>query len=253
MTRTGWPAACALALGGIGYSSWVLEGVLNTGVDPVNSFLSELYAEGKPHRDLFATTEQITGLLVVVAAVCGLAGRPRRSRTTIGWVALLCFGAATIADALVPLGGCRGARSCTASRGLFPQLYQPHALTSTLAVTSIALAVLVFTASAWRNRRWPLVRTAGLVVLSAGVAATLWMLVGDNLPGHHALGIAQRAQVGSISLWLLLFAAALARENRTVTRTRRRRSRRTPTARVPRPPRANLRRRSGIRPRRRQS
>ena len=40
------------------------------------------------------------------------------------------------------------------------------------------------------------------------------MLVADNLPGDYALGIAQRIQVGSMSLWLITLAAAVILEGR---------------------------------------
>ncbi|WP_063712725.1 DUF998 domain-containing protein [Nocardia concava] len=206
-------AAVALLVAGTCYSSWVLESVLNTGVDPANSFLSELYAEGKPHRRAFATAEQIAGAMAAFAAVCGLVRGPWRSWTTIGWLALLCFGAATIADTLLPLRACPPGRICGAGRELFPQLHQPHAFTSTLAVTSIAVAAFVLTGFARRSGCWPVVRTAGLAALVVGILATLWMLVGDNLSGHFALGIAQRVQVGSISLWMMAFAVALSSEN----------------------------------------
>ncbi|WP_084760531.1 DUF998 domain-containing protein [Nocardia mangyaensis] len=63
---------------------------------------------------------------------------PRRRLTTIGWVALLCFGASTIADALFPLHDCDpGDSTCGGDSGLFPQLHHPHALTSTLAAAAI--------------------------------------------------------------------------------------------------------------------
>lgn len=208
--------AFAIAVAGLCYSSWVLEFVLPIDTDPVNSFLSELDAEGKPYREVFATADKLVGLLLIPAAIGGLLVFRRRRLTTVGWVALACFGASTIADAVLPLRDCDPAVSACGG-GLFPQLHQPHALTSTLAVTSIAVAAFAFSAAAYRYRRWWILREFGVVVLVVGSAATIWMLVADNLSGSYALGIAQRIQVGSMSLWLLALAAAVLVEAREWT------------------------------------
>lgn len=210
-----WLIAAAIALAGLCYSSWVLEFVLPIDADPVNSFLSELDAEGKPYREVFATGDKIAGFLLIPAAVGGLLLFPRRRLSTVGWVALGCFGAATIADALLPLRDCTPDESgCGDPSELFPQLHQPHALTSTLAVTSLAIAVFAFSLAAFRYHRWRILREFGLVALVLGAAATIWMLVADNLSGDYALGIAQRIQVGSMSVWLLTLAVAVVVEGK---------------------------------------
>ncbi len=210
--------AAAIAVAGLCYSSWVLEFVLPIDTDPVNAFLSELDAEGKPYREVFATADKLVGLLLIPAALGGLLVFRRRALTTTGWLALLCFGAATIADAMLPLRDCDPTVSaCGGDSGLFPQLHQPHALTSTLAVTSIAVAAFAFSVAAYRYHRWWILREFGVVVLVVGSAATIWMLVADNLSGSYALGIAQRIQVGAMSLWLLALAAAVLVESREWT------------------------------------
>ncbi|MFB7877335.1 DUF998 domain-containing protein [Nocardia sp. NPDC056064] len=209
--------ALAIAAAGLCYSSWVLEFVLPIHVDPVDTFLSELDAEGKPYREVFATADKLVGLLLIPAALGGLLVFRRRALTTTGWLALLCFGASTIADAMLPLHDCDPAVSDCGDSGLFPQLHQPHALTSTLAVTSIAVAAFAFSAAAYRYHRWAILREFGVVVLLVGSAATIWMLVADNLSGSYALGIAQRIQVGAMSLWLLALAAAVLVEAREWT------------------------------------
>ncbi|MEV0296518.1 DUF998 domain-containing protein [Nocardia sp. NPDC050710] len=209
--------AAAIAIAGLCYSSWVLEFVLPIHVDPVDTFLSELDAEGKPYREVFATADKIVGALLMPAAIGGLLVFPRRRLTTVGWVALFCFGAATIADVLLPLRDCTPEDNSAcggAGSELFPQLHQPHALTSTLAVTSIAVAVFAFSLAAYRYHRWRILREAGVIILALGAAATVWMLVADNLTGNYALGIAQRIQVGAMSLWLITLAAAVVLEGR---------------------------------------
>ena len=210
--------ALAIAIAGLCYSSWLLEFVLPIDTDPVNNFLSELDAEGKPYREVFGTADKVVGLLLIPAALGGLLVFRRRRLTTIGWTALLCFGASTIADALLPLHDCDpGDSTCGGDSGLFPQLHQPHALTSTLAVTSIAVAAFAFSAAAYRYHRWRILREFGLAVLILGSAATIWMMVADNLSGSYALGIAQRIQVGTMSLWLLALATAVLLEAREWT------------------------------------
>ncbi len=236
-----WCIAAAIALAGLCYSSWVLEFVLPLGLNPVTSFLSELDAVGRPYGWVFSTADTISGSLALAAALAGLFAFSRRPLSTVAWVALGCFGAATIADAQWPLRPCA---DCGSDSGLFPQLHQVHALTSTLAVTSIFVAMIAFSLAAFRYRRWPILRHSGLWILGLGSAVTTWMLIADNLPGNYALGIAQRIQVGSMSLWLIALAVQIwvaeralnddepARRPATAaprTRPRRRRpSRRTP-------------------------
>ncbi|MFI5778614.1 DUF998 domain-containing protein [Nocardia sp. NPDC051570] len=201
-----WCIAAAIALAGICYSSWVLEFVLPLGLNPVRSFLSELDAQGRSYGWVFSAADTITGTLALVAALAGLFAFSLRPLSTLAWVALGCFGAATIADAQWPLRPCD---DCQADSGLFPQLHQIHALTSTLAVTSIFVAMIGFSVAAFRYRRWPILRHAGLWILVLGSVVTIWMLIADNLPGNYALGIAQRIQVGSMSLWLIALAVQI--------------------------------------------
>lgn len=202
--------ALAIAIAGLCYSSWLLEFVLPIDTDPVNDFLSELDAEGRPYREVFGSADKLVGLLLIPAGVGGLLVFRRRRLTTIGWSALLCFGASTIADTLLPLRDCApGDTACGGDSGLFPQLHQPHALTSTLAVTSIAVAAFAFSAAAYRYHRWRILREFGIAVLLVGSAATIWMMVADNLSGSYGLGIAQRIQVAAMSVWLLALAAAV--------------------------------------------
>lgn len=63
--------ASAIALAGLCYSSWVLQFVLKIDLDPVDSFLSELDAEDKPYRLVFATADMISGALLMPAAIGG--------------------------------------------------------------------------------------------------------------------------------------------------------------------------------------
>jgi hypothetical protein len=201
--------AVAVAVAGVCYSSWVLEFVLPIGADPVRTFLSELDVPGGAYAGVFSAADTVTGVLALVAGISGLYAFSPRSVSTVGWAALACFGASTIADARWPLYTCPPDRCPPVDDGLFPQLHHIHALTSTLAVMAIFLAMIAFSAAAFRYRRWPILRHCGLTILIAGSAVTAWMLIADNLPGNYALGIAQRIQVGSMSLWLVALAVQI--------------------------------------------
>ncbi len=203
--------AVAIAVAGIAYSSWLLEFVLDTGLDPTNSFLSELDAIGQPYREVFSTADTITGCLLVVSSLFALLRLPRRRLTNVGWCALLVFGAATIADARLPIGCIpTPVQSCGSEpSGLFPQLHHIHALTSTIAVNAIFVAMIAFSFAAYRYRMLPVLRVIGLALLVIASVTTAWMLIADNLTGDYNLGIAQRAQVGAMSLWLVALGFAV--------------------------------------------
>ncbi|WP_084530454.1 DUF998 domain-containing protein [Nocardia miyunensis] len=212
-----WAIAVAIAVAGVCYSSWVLEFVLPLGANPVRSFLSELDARGRADAWVFTAGDTITGTFALVAGIAGLVAFARRRLSTVGWVALACFGASTIADAQWPLHTCTPDPCPPSDDGMFPQLHQIHALTSTLAVMSIFVAMIAFSAAAFRYRRWPILRHSGLWILILGSGVTTWMMIADNLPGNYALGIAQRIQVGSMSLWLVALAVQIFVAERTVS------------------------------------
>lgn len=203
--------AVAIAVAGIAYSSWILEFFLDTGLDPTNSFLSELDALGRPYREVFSYADTLTGSLAVLASLAGLLLLPRRPLITTGWIAFLIFGASTIADARLPISCIpTPVHPCgTEPSGLFPQLHHAHALTSTIAVFGIFIAMIAFSWAAFRYRAWPVLRVVGLAFLVICAVTAAWMLIADNLPGDYALGVAQRIQVGTMSLWIVTLGVAV--------------------------------------------
>lgn len=206
-----------LAIAAVTYSSWVLEFVLPTGLSPTESFLSELEGYGRPFRYVFSTADKIAGASAVVAAVFGWISHAHyRDRfVSAGWIALGVFGLWTIADAASPVG-CLirpGTHCPTPYHGMFAQLHNLHALTSTVAVNAIFVAMFALTL-AGRRMNWTAVRMPGAIVLTITSLATAWMLIADNLPHDFALGWAQRVQVGGMSLWLLTLAWAVSRPER---------------------------------------
>ncbi|ORI24361.1 DUF998 domain-containing protein [Rhodococcus sp. 1168] len=202
-----------LTFTGVLYSAWVAEFFLDTGLDPARSFLSELDAADQPYKKFFGTADLITGLLLVLASVLGLYWSKRHRLTTPGWIALGIFGIATIADSQLPIECvAENDPSCPVEpSGLFPQLHHIHALTSTIAVFAVFTAMLAFTVASFRYRSMPLLCIAGTAVLIITSAATAWLMIADNLPGEYRLGIAQRIQVGGISLYLILLGVSVGR------------------------------------------
>ncbi|MDL9938129.1 DUF998 domain-containing protein [Gordonia sp. ABSL1-1] len=208
-------AGVLIAIAGICYSSWVLEFCWPSPFDPMRTFLSELDSEHRPHRLVYVAGDVTTGVCSLLAGILLLVPRPavRRAIPITAIAALAAFGAATIADALLPIEciagldpGCR-----TEPSGLLPQLHHVHALTSTLAVFAIFTVMVAGSVAALRRDAWPLLRIAGTAILVIVALATVWMLVADNLTGNYRLGLAQRIQVGGMSVWLMLWGAALIR------------------------------------------
>lgn len=214
----GWGAAILVAVAGVCYSSWVLEFFWATPLDPLRSFLSELDAAHRPHREVYEAGDIITACTSITAAALLLFPKPlfRGWRPITAVVALAAFGASTLADALLPIDCIPGVDpDCPVEpSGLLPQLHHIHALTSTLAVFSIFTVMIAATVAAYVDRLWPILRTWGLTVFVIMSVSTVWMLAADNAHGDFRLGLAQRIQVGGMSVWLVIWAVAIVLEVR---------------------------------------
>jgi hypothetical protein len=222
MSSTGVPPSTArfvsagilVALAGICYSSWVLEFLWPSPLDPLRSFLSELDAAHRPHREVYVAGDVTTSCAAMLAALVMLIPRPlvRGFPAICAVVALGAFGASTIADALLPIECIPGVDAGCPSEpsGILPQLHHVHALTSTLAVFSVFTVMIAAVVAAFRDGVWPMLRVAGTIVFAIVVVATVWMLVADNLSGDYRLGLAQRIQVGGMTVWLIIWGWSIA-------------------------------------------
>ena len=180
----------ALVVAGVAYSSWILDLVRPTGHDRLRSFLSVLAEDGSPDHLVYRYGDVITAIAVLVAAGALVAVLHPTGRTPrIALAALAAFGAATLADALAPMNA-------------MPVL---HAITSAVAVFAMFVTIVAVTVAARRGQAWPPMATWGKAVAAVVVLATAWMLGADRLPGDWLLGLAQRIQVGSISVWLIVW------------------------------------------------
>ena len=69
-------AGILIAVAGLCYSSWVLEFAWADSLDPMRTFLSELDAANRPHRDIYVVGDVTTGVCALVAALLLLVPRP---------------------------------------------------------------------------------------------------------------------------------------------------------------------------------
>lgn len=210
-----------IATAGICYSSWVLEFFWPSTLDPLRSFMSELDAAHRPHRLVYVYGDIATAVCAMLAGLLMLLPRPavtsRFARAAV--VALLVFGVATITDALSPIECIPHVDPDCPSEpsGLLPQLHHIHALTSTVAVFAIFVAMIGSVIAAWRTPIWPPLRLWGLTILVVISVSTVWMLVADNLSGDWLLGLAQRIQIGGMSLFLIMWGMTAAVQRRSST------------------------------------
>ncbi|MFD3700245.1 DUF998 domain-containing protein [Streptomyces sp. NPDC058646] len=224
---TAWPVALLIGLGAAAYTAWVLEVVVSTGLNPIETYVSELAAQDQPLGGLFRATDFTAGLLVFAGGLTSLSrlvryAESRRRWAVLGWAGLALFGAATAADAWLPL-------SCTptvdpecAARetaGLVPATHQAHAVSSSLAMAGALVGLVALTVAA-RRYDWfaPLARY-GPALIALELLATAWTLTSIALftagRGTWALGAGQRLQVLLVAVWLGLLAYSVHKERRT--------------------------------------
>ncbi|MGW6981895.1 DUF998 domain-containing protein [Streptomyces sp. NPDC054932] len=225
--RTAWPVAVLIGLAAAAYTAWVLEVVLSTGLNPIRTYVSELAAQDQPLGGLFRATDFTAGLLAFSGGLLALFrllkyAESRRLWAVIGWAGVTLFGAATAADAWLPL-------SCTptvdpecAARetaGLVPATHQAHAISSSLAMTGALVGLVALTVAA-RRYGWfaPLARY-GPAIVALELLATVWTLTAIAMftagRGTWALGAGQRLQVLLVAIWLGLLAHSVHKEGRT--------------------------------------
>ncbi|MEU4347405.1 DUF998 domain-containing protein [Streptomyces sp. NPDC023838] len=215
------PVVVLLALGALAYTAWVLEVVLHTGLDPVQTYVSELAAADQPLGGLFRATDLTAGALVFCGAVWALWWCDRRPWSVVGWWGLVLFGAATVADARLPLScaptvdpGCAARETA----GLVPATHAGHAVSSSLAMAGALVAVVALTVAARRYGRWAVLARVGPLLVVLELAVTVWTLAAiaafEAGRGTWSLGAGQRAQVLLVAVWLGVLAYAVSRENR---------------------------------------
>ncbi|HZE41211.1 MAG TPA: DUF998 domain-containing protein [Stackebrandtia sp.] len=197
-------AGIALIACAVTYSTWTVAGWLNPALGGLTSLASELGASNQPWSGFFRGGDVATGVLVLVAVAAMWGRRPRG-----GWWAMLAFGAATILDAAVCTLVCApsiDARCEAASEAMeLPLHHQGHVVTSTIAVTALLVAAVLF--ARWRRGATAYVLTGLLVGITAVAVVTMlaeWM---D--------GPVQRVQLVAMSAWLVWLGVVTLRSKRS--------------------------------------
>ncbi|MFB7176035.1 DUF998 domain-containing protein [Streptomyces sp. NPDC056254] len=225
--RTAWPVALLIGLAGAAYTAWVLEVVLSTGLNPIETYVSELAAQDQPLGGLFRATDFTAGMLAFTGGLLALIrllkyAESRRLWAVVGWAGLTLFGAATAADAWLPLSCTPTADPECAARetaGLVPATHQAHAVSSTLAMTGALLGLVALTVAARRYGWFAPIARYGPALVALELLATAWTLSAIAMftagRGTWALGAGQRLQVLLVAVWLGLLAYSVHRERRT--------------------------------------
>lgn len=231
--RPGTPTAGARAvalligLGAAAYTAWVLEVVLSTGLNPIETYVSELAAQDQPLGGLFRATDFTAGLLAFFGGLLALARLPRHAESrrfwsVTGWAGVTLFGASTAADAWLPLSCAPTVDPVCAARetaGLVPATHQAHAISSSLAMTGALVGIVALTVAARRYSRFAPLARFGPALVGLELAATVWTLAAIAMftAGHGtwALGAGQRLQVLFVAVWLGLLAYSVHKERRT--------------------------------------
>jgi hypothetical protein len=194
--------AVLLIAAGVFYAAWLGEYVLPATLSPVQSYASDLAADGQPYQLLFRTTDFVTGVLLLVSVV-PLGRTLQRRRVNRRWalvllVGLAGFGAATIVDSVFTLDCVTAIDAGCRQRELAGQLSAEHFVhlgSSTVAQIAVLCAMLALhrMAAGSRWRRWTLALLG--IVLAGWLASVALYDVGFA-------GVPQRVQ-------LLAEAAAL--------------------------------------------
>jgi len=223
------PTAALFAFGAVFYSSWLLAGALPTGLSPVHGYASELFARGEPFRWLFGGADVITAGLVGVAAwwcLTAVGGRGVGARwARAGWGCLIVFALCTVVDVLFPLDCPPSRAPCARAEeaGRLTWSHDTHLVASVLANTAVLVAMTALALAARHPDAGPVPPTRPGAALSAlAILATLVTAVLGARDAHvvsgflptGGQGVAQRVQVGLVSVWLLVTAASLHRADR---------------------------------------
>ncbi|MFI6596987.1 alpha/beta fold hydrolase [Nonomuraea sp. NPDC050536] len=197
-------AACAFIVAAVLLSAWAPGQFATPRVDRADGYVSELAARDQPWSPLFRTTDALAGLaclfgIAVLPVVRGdgrrdAPGRWRWERA--GWPALALFGLLTMADAAFPLD-CAALSDPACERGPLSFAHHIHAVAGVLAIVA-ALAAMALLSPPSRAS-WAL--TAALAVVT--------LLVLAAVIAGRLVGVAQRAQVTIIALWLVHLALRL--------------------------------------------
>lgn len=187
-------AASAFIVAAVLGSAWVTGQFTTPEVDRTNGYVSELAARDQPWTFLFRVSDALAGLVCVL----GVALVPRVAREWPGWLALTGYGFLTVTVAVFPLD-CAALSDPGCGIGGLSIGHHAHLTAGTLA-TGAVLAAMALLAARWRARAaWLLMWLTLAVTALAAVA----------LAAGRGAGLAHRAQLTLIAVWLVYVALRL--------------------------------------------
>ncbi|TDD38922.1 alpha/beta fold hydrolase [Nonomuraea terrae] len=196
-------AACAFIVAAVLGSAWVTGQFTTPLVDRTNGYVSELGARDQPWTRLFRVCEALSGLacafgVALVPRAPMVPAVPRMAREWPGWLALAAFGLLTFAGGLFPLD-CAALSDTLCGRTATSLAHRAHLLAGVLSTGAVLAAMAVLSAR-WRS--W-----ASWLFTLLTLAATA--LTGAGLAAGHGVGLAHRAQLTLIAVWLVYVAMRL--------------------------------------------
>lgn len=187
-------AASAFIVAAVLGSAWVTGQFTTPAVDRTEGYVSELAAGDQPWTRLFRVSDVLSGL----ACLAGVALVPRVAREWPGWLALAAFGLLTLVAGLFPLD-CAALSDPLCGRRETSFSHVAHALARVLGTVAV-LAAMALLSARWASRASWLFTwlTLGTTLLTA-----IAQVAG------HGVGLAHRAQLTTIAVWLVYVALRL--------------------------------------------
>ncbi|MEV0615922.1 alpha/beta fold hydrolase [Nonomuraea sp. NPDC050404] len=187
-------AAAALIVTAVLGSAWITGQFTTPAVDRTDGYVSELAARDQPWTRLFRVSDALSGL----ACLAGVALVPRVAREWPGWLALAAFGLLVLAAGIFPLDCAALSDPLCGRRGTSPG-HLAHTLARVLGTLAV-LAAMALLSERWRSR-------VSWLFTWLTVAATLFTVVA--VAAGHGAGLAHRAQLTMIAVWLVYVALRL--------------------------------------------
>lgn len=189
-------ASAALVVAAVLYTTWPLATLLGLEASTPDSLVSELAALDQPWSWLFRLGDTSAGVLAIVGGIAAAVSiRERWSR--IGYALLAVFGAATIADASMPLPCAPSvAPGCPT-----PSSDLAHVITSGTSSFAVCCGIVLVLYGARSLLARPLLGT-GVVLAAVAIGGLVVFSVRTLADNYAAAGLIQRVALLALSLGL---------------------------------------------------
>lgn len=187
-------AAAALVVAAALYTTWPLAALLGLDASGPDSLVSELAARDQPWSWLFRLGDTSAGVVALVAGIAA-AVSVRDVLSRVGYALLAVFGAATVADASMPLA-C--APSVTPGCPT-PSSDLPHVITSGTSSVAVCCGVVLVLYAARARIPTPTM-LAGFALAAVAIGGLLVFSVRTLADNYAAAGAIQRVALLALSL-----------------------------------------------------